>query len=92
MAIKSKAELLEIIKNKVGDDTSDEALSLIEDVTDTLNDLDKEDWKTKYEENDKSWREKYKQRFFNSDHGEDDPDDEDEKPKSYSYDKLFKED
>ena len=69
--IKSRDEILEIIRSRVGDDNSDEALSFIEDITDTMNDYesrlaDSTDWKTRYEENDKNWRERYKDRFFNN--------------------------
>lgn len=69
MAVKSKAEILELIKARVGDDTSDEALAIIEDVTDTLDDYeariaDSGDWKARYEQNDAEWRQKYKDRFF----------------------------
>lgn len=69
MAIKSKEDILNSIKEKFKDDTSDSTLSFIEDVSDTINDLetkakDEADWKGKYEENDKQWREKYKERFF----------------------------
>lgn len=72
MAIRTREEILNSIKERFSDDTSDETLSLIEDVTDTLTDYetrtkDSTDWKTKYEENDKEWRTKYKERFFNSD-------------------------
>lgn len=70
--VKTKDEILGSIKDKFKDDTSDETISFIEDVTDTINDLenkaqDETDWKSKYEENDKEWREKYKERFFSSD-------------------------
>ena len=67
MAVRKKDELLSAIRARLGDDTSDEALSLIEDFHDTLNDYDSrvgEDWKSKYEENDKTWRQKYRDRFF----------------------------
>lgn len=65
----TKDELLEKIKTKIGEDTSDESISLIEDINDTYDDLQNRvseagDWKTKYEENDASWRTKYKERFF----------------------------
>ena len=69
MAIKTKAELLELVKARIGDDTSDEALAIIEDVTDTLDDYetriaDSGNWKARYEQNDADWRKKYKERFF----------------------------
>lgn len=69
MAVLSKDKLLESVKEKFKDDTSDETLALIENVSDTLEDLNKQvsdsgEWKAKYEENDREWREKYKERFF----------------------------
>ena len=54
MAIKTKDELFEMIHTRIGDDSSDEAISFLEDVTDTYNDLEQrangngEDWKKKY--------------------------------------------
>lgn len=67
MAIVGKEELLDTINKIAGDDTSDDLLKLMEDVSDTYDSLsnnDNEEWKTKYEENDKMWREKYKSRFM----------------------------
>lgn len=71
MAVRTQEELLNSIKGLLPDDTSDEAISLLEDVTDTLGSFsaansDNEDWKKKYEENDKEWRQKYRDRFFNT--------------------------
>lgn len=67
MAIVGKEELLDTINKIAGDDTSDDLIKLMEDVSDTYDSLsnnDNEEWKTKYEENDKMWREKYKSRFM----------------------------
>lgn len=73
MAVLSKEKFFESIKTRIGEDTSDEAMSFIEDMTDTYNNLsdnssqiEVEEWKTKYNELDKSWREKYKARFFDN--------------------------
>lgn len=102
--VKSTAEILELIKNKFADDTSDETLSLIEDVSDTLKEKDSlagssDEWKKKYEDNDKMWREKYKSRFFTSSDDkdasdppipDDDSDENDEPLKPMNYDDLFK--
>lgn len=66
MAVRSTEELIKIVSDRIGDDNSDEALSILEDVADTLNSLEdknKEDWKTKYEELDAEWRKKYRDRF-----------------------------
>lgn len=100
MAIKSKEEILEQINARIGEDNSDEAIAIIEDITDTLDDFetrangDGVDWKTRYEENDKEWRNKYKERFFNAEINEPDNLDKTEpdnaKPKSYAD--LFKSD
>lgn len=69
MAVKTIEEIMASVKTRVGGDTSDEALGFIEDIQDTLGDMSKRvkesgDWKQKYEENDKNWREKYQKRFF----------------------------
>lgn len=70
MAVLSKDDFLSAIKTRVGEDVSDDAMKFIEDMTDTFNSLssatekDGEDWKAKYEELDKTWRDKYKARFF----------------------------
>lgn len=93
--IKKKSELLDSIKAKFGDDTSDEAIALIEDVSDTLDDYDSKvadstDWKQKYEENDAQWRQKYTDRFFNSGDNDETPDgNKDDKPEVKTFDDLF---
>ena len=68
---------MEKLKALIGDRTDDEALTFIEDVSDTVEaNKSEEDWKTKYEENDKMWREKYRDRFYNgNDENDDDTDD-----------------
>lgn len=70
MAVRTKEELLESIKGLLADDTSDESIALLEDVTDTFDEqktkTDTEDWKKKYEENDREWRQKYRDRFFST--------------------------
>lgn len=69
MAVLSKEVFLNLIKEITKDSTDDDTLKFIEDATDTINslsDTDGEDWKTKYEDNDKMWRQKYKDRFFSA--------------------------
>lgn len=96
MAIVTKQKILEAIRERFGDDTSDETLSFIEDVNDTLEDYEKKtndttNWKEKYEQNDKQWREKYRSRFFEPTKQEDGDEDDDDKPQNLTYDNLFKE-
>ena len=98
MAVKTKAEILESIRTRVGDSTDDGTLEFLEDVTDTLSDLetrasDSTDWKGKYEELDKSWREKYRERFFSSEPEEEKTDnekfEEKEDKENKTYESLF---
>ena len=97
--VRNKEELLAAIKTRIGDDTSDEALALVEDINDSFDDLSNRvneagDWKAKYEENDKQWRDKYRERFF-APTDEDDPltkeleKEEPDKPKALRYEDLF---
>lgn len=67
MAIRTRNELIESLKTILQGNTSDEAISILEDVSDTydsLHNAEQEDWKAKYEENDKNWRDKYTARFY----------------------------
>ena len=94
MATLSREDYLASIKQIVGDNDSDEAMSFIENMTDTFDDMntrleDKTDWKQKYEENDAEWRNKYKQRFFSSNEEDDDIINEPSTP--LTFEDLFKE-
>lgn len=98
MAIKTREEIMESIRTRFAEDSSDDTLSLIEDLSDTLTDFeakakgDGKDWKSEAERIDKEWREKYKARFF--DGGNPAPEPEPEEPedqKILTYDELFKE-
>jgi len=90
--IKTKEEIISAVKERIGEDTSDESLALLEDVTDTLSDFeskasDSTDWKTKYEENDASWRQKYRDRFMSG--GSSDSDEQDEQEEDKPVPKTF---
>lgn len=92
MAVLSFDELIAKIKTKIGEDTSDESIELLEDLTDTFNaNNDGEDWKTKYEENDKEWRKKYIDRFSGSGGSEPDDEEEEEEEEKTTFEDLFKE-
>lgn len=65
-------EFMNSVKSIIGDRDDDEALKFIEDCKDTIT-VEKDDWKAKYdavvkekEDLDKSWRAKYKERFYST--------------------------
>lgn len=97
MAVKTKEEILESIKSRFSEDTSDEALAFLEDVSDTFADYeqklkgDGKDWKAEAERIDAEWRQKYKDRFFSGTDPEEKVEDEDEDQTVLSYEELFKE-
>lgn len=97
MAVRSKEELMESIRARIGDDQSDEAIALLEDIADTYTDMetcangDGEDWKTKYETNDAAWRQKYRDRFFGKGSDQNDELDAQQETKPMTYEELFKE-
>ena len=66
MAILTSEELLNRVKQYVGEDTSDAALSFVQDITETVKatSTETEDYKKKYEENDAMWRQRYRDAFF----------------------------
>lgn len=96
MAVLTKEQLMEDVRTHIGDDTSDSALALIENINDTVNDLetrangDGTDWKKKYEDNDKDWRTKYRERFFSGAPSASSEEPE-EKHKKLTFENLFKE-
>lgn len=103
MAVRTRDEILAAIRSRLGDDTSDDALTIIEDIDDTFKDYETrtgEDWKSKYDELDAQWRKRYRDRFFQkADNGETTPEDvkddneEDLKDESEvkDFDELFTE-
>lgn len=93
MAKLSKDELIEKIKKYVGDRTDDETIEIIEDISDSIDSSDADEWKQKYEENDKMWRDKYISRFLEKKEDElDTPTEHEEEEKEYnSFDDLFEE-
>ena len=96
MAVLSHDDFMNAVKGLAGDNADDDTLTMIENFTDTFNDLetrasDTTDWKTKYEQNDNEWREKYKARFFEGDVLRDQKEDNTDDGKDISFDDLFKE-
>ena len=76
MAIRTKDEIMEVLRSYLGEDTSDEAIAFIEDINDTMAEYERQigdvtDWEGKYKELDESWRKKYTERFFEGGSDED---------------------
>lgn len=94
MARLSRDELLEKVKKYVGDRTDDETIEIVEDISDSISASDEEnEWKQKYQENDKMWRDKYISRFLEEKEDvSETPTEHEEEEKEYnSYDDLFSE-
>lgn len=73
MAVLDRDKFFERIRERLGEDDSEEALSYLEDMTDTWDDLEararregQEDWEEKYNNLDAEWRKRYRDRFFNT--------------------------
>lgn len=93
MAKLTKNELIEKIRKYVGDRTDDETIEIIEDISDSIDSSDGDEWKQKFEENDKMWRDKYISRFLEKKEDElDTPTEHEEEEKEYnSFEDLFEE-
>ena len=94
----TKEEFMNALKTRIGDSTTDEDLNFLKDMNDTYDELEKAgqdttDWKTKYEENDASWRQRYKDTFFNKpdENHDNGKNDYDKAEKPLTYESLFKE-
>lgn len=105
MAVLNEKEFFDKVNAIIGDSSSDEAISFLEDMQDTYGDLKKriedangQDWKKKFEENDALWRAKYKHRFYSGAVGNPDEVEDDEEIKAMkraekvTIDDLFKDD
>ena len=98
MAIKNYEDIMNSVKTFVGNRTDDEALAIIEDVSDTFNDLqtkrssnEGEIWKNKYNENNEAWRKKYRDRFFGKSDDETEKEVIEETKEVRTFEDLFKE-
>lgn len=93
MAKLSKDELIEKIRKYIGDRNDDDTIEIMEDISDSIDPSEADEWKKKYEENDKMWRDKYISRFVEKKEDEPDtPTEHDEEEKEYnSFEDLFEE-
>ena len=93
MAKLTKDELIEKVRKYVGDRTDDETIEIIEDISDSFDSSDADEWRHKFEENDKMWRDKYISRFLEKKEDElDTPTEHEEEEKEYnSFEDLCEE-
>lgn len=93
MARLTRDELIEKVRKYVGDRTDDETIEIIEDISDSIDSSDDDEWRRKFEENDKMWRDKYISRFLEKKEDElDTPTEHEEEEKEYnSFEDLFEE-
>lgn len=93
MAKLSKDELIKKVREYVGDKNDDETIEIIEDISDSIDSPEVDEWKKKYEENDKMWRDRYISRFVEKKEDEvDTPTEHEEEEKEYeSFEDLFEE-
>ena len=101
--ILKKDEFMEKLKLLTEGKTDDETLKIIEDFNDTINAVNtdseeveaiKEEYEQKLADLDTSWREKYKDAFFNGAEEKEelkDPEDPEEKEEPETYEDLFEE-
>lgn len=67
--VRTSEELMSSIRDYIGENHDDAAITLLEDMTDTLGDYNRRiqesgDWESKYRENDEQWRKRYSDRFY----------------------------
>lgn len=98
MSVLSREDYLSRIKGRLGEELADEDISLLEDMTDTYDDLsskatDGTDWEKKYYELDKTWRQKYVDRFNGKVESDEDMKDDsigtEEKVMQYDFPKTY---
>lgn len=76
MAVVEKESIMTRLNELIGDRTDDEALSIVEDVSDTIDSASGEGMVTEEEadrrvaEKEAEWRKKYKERFFSGGSGD----------------------
>lgn len=89
MAIRTRDEIMSQLQSLIGEDTSDETLAFVQDVSDTLGNDNSAtritELETKLEEKEKEWRKKYRDAFFTGkpDDNFKDEDEEEKIPKRF---------
>ena len=88
--VRSVEEIMDIVRQRIGDSTEDSDISFIEDISDTLNAGNLEEVERLKSENEEL-RKKYRDRFFEKKEVKEEAEKEDETEKT-TFEDLFKED
>ena len=89
--VRSIEEMMDIVRQRIGDSTEDSDISFIEDISDTLNAGNSEELEKLKSENEEL-RKKYRDRFFEKKVEDPKEPEEPEEPEKRTFDDLFKED
>lgn len=90
MAVRTSEEFLTMIKQRVGDSTSDEDIAFIEDASDTINSMSQHETEIdQLRAENEDLRKKYRDRFF--DPKPDAPEPGEPEPEKLTFDSLFDE-
>lgn len=99
MSVLNRDDYINRLHTYVGEDSSDEAISFLEDMIDTFEDMenrtgDVAELERRYKELDETWRKRYKHRFitgYSNIEQSVDPDETDLKPEEVEVEDLFEE-
>ena len=88
MAIRTSEEFLTMIRNRIGDSTTDEDISFIEDASDTINNMSQHETEiVQLKAENEDLRKKYRDRFFEP---KTEPETEtDSEPEKLTFESLF---
>lgn len=91
MAVRTSEEFLSMIKKRVGDSTTDDDITFVEDATDTINAMAQHESEiTQLKEENEELRKKYRDRFFEPKTDDPNKPDEPEAEKT-TFESLFSE-
>lgn len=90
MAILNREQFLDKIKARIGEGTTDDDIEFVRDMTETFDSFaDQTNWKQKFEDNDREWRQKYRDTFFNGKPMEEPQEETDGNDAPKTFDDLF---
>lgn len=93
MAIRTREEIMSQLQGIIGEDTSDETLTFIQDVSDTLGDTNAAqritELETQLQTQDAEWRKKYRDAFFTGKLDESIEDEDEDKQRPKRFEDLF---